>query len=188
MTLGETLGEKYIEDVFVGNVSPGQVSTNFVDALLRTLGYDRAHGNRIAGWRFVECSANVSSGRNEIVEKFLESPAEWLIQIDSDMVWAPDAVHRLLEAADPVERPIVGGLCFAQEGDTGRIWPTMFDLGGTEDNVEFLRYDEWPDGEVMPVGSTGAAFLLTHRSVLETIRDRNFSKAYPWFQEREIGG
>ena len=176
------------EDVVIGNVNPGVVSSAFTDCLLRTVGYDRHNGNRIAGWNFVGCSANVASGRNALVEWFLASPAQYLIQIDSDMVWAPDAVHRLLAVADPVERPIVGGLCFAQEADTGMIWPTMFDLAGTEDNVEFVRYDAWEPDALLPVGSTGAAFLLTHRSVLETIRDRGFSSAYPWFQEREIGG
>lgn len=176
------------EDVVIGNVNPGAVSSAFADCLLRTIGYDRYHGSRIAGWNFIECSANVASGRNALVEWFLESDKQWLIQIDSDMVWEPDAIHRLLAAADPVERPIVGGLCFAQEGDTGMIWPTMFDLAGTDEQVEFVRYDDWQPDILLPVGSTGAAFLLTHRSVLETIRDRNFSAAYPWFQEREIGG
>lgn len=175
-------------DVFIGNISPGHVSTRFADSLLRTVGYDRFHGNRIAGWLLVECSANVSTGRNEVVERFLASPAQWLVQIDSDMIWQPDAIHRLLEVADPAERPIVGGLCFAQDGDTGIIWPTLFDIAGTEEQVEFLRWDEWEDGAVLPVSSTGAAFLLTHRSVLEAIRDQGFSKAYPWFQERELGG
>lgn len=180
--------DKPAEDVVIGNVNPGVVSAAFADCLLRTIGYDRHNGGRIAGWNLVGCSANVASGRNALVEWFLASPAQYMVQIDSDMVWAPDAVHRLLAAADPVERPIVGGLCFAQEADSGLIWPTMFDLSGTEENVEFIRYDEWTPGEVRPVGSTGAAFLLTHRSVLEAIRDADFSKAYPWFQEREIGG
>jgi hypothetical protein len=176
------------EDVLLGNVSPGKVSTEFVQCLMHTLAYDRYNGNRIAGWKFVQCTANVSSGRNSLVETLLESDAQWLIQIDSDMIWRADDIHRLLEAADPEERPIVGGLCFAQEADTQIIWPVMFDLGGTEEKVEFRRYDDWPQGQLMPVGSTGAAFLLTHRSVLEKIRDAKFSTAYPWFQEREIGG
>lgn len=176
------------EDVVIGNINPGEVSSAFVDCLLRTVAYDRGNGNRIAGWNFVQVSANVSAGRNALVEWFLDSPAQWLVQIDSDMAWTPDSVHRLLEQADPVERPIVGGLCFAQEADTGMIWPTMFDLAGTEENIEFIRYDEWEPDALLPVGSTGAAFLLTHRSVCEAIRDHGFSAAYPWFQEREIGG
>lgn len=176
------------EDVFVGNVSPGTVSTKFTDCLMRTIGYDRYHGNRISHWLFIECSANISTGRNTLVERFLESNCEWLIQIDSDMVWQPDAVHQLLAVADPVERPVIGGLCFAMEGDTGLIWPTIFDLGGTEENLEFIRWDAWEDGAILPVASTGAAFLLAHRSVFEAIRDRKFSEAYPWFQERELGG
>ncbi len=166
----------------------------FVHSLLRTVAFDRYNGNRIAGWRGVQCSANISSGRNALVEWFLASPAQWMIMIDTDMVWDGDAVHRLLAVADPVARPIVGGLCFAQEADTGAVWPVMFDLGGTEEQLQFLRISDWPDGELLPVGSTGAAFLLIHRSVCEAIRDyrrpdgSRFSTAYPWFQERELGG
>jgi len=183
-----------VDDVVIGNVSPGSVSTLFTDCLLRTVGYDRHHGNRIAGWNFVQCSANVSSGRNALMEWFLTSPAQWLVQIDSDMTWAPDAIHRLLAAADPEKAPIVGGLCFAQEADSGMIWPTMYDLAGTEEKLEFIRYDEWEPDALFPVVATGAAFLLVHRGVAERIRDHRgedgkpFSGAYPWFQEREIGG
>lgn len=176
------------EDLVIGNINPGAVSSAFTDRLLRTIGYDRHNGNRIAGWNLIECSANVSSGRNALVEWFLGSRADWLMQIDSDMVWQPDAIHQLLAAADPEKYPVVGGLCFAQEGDTGLIWPTLFDLIGTEEEPQLIRYDTWEPDTLFRVAATGAAFLLTHRGVLEAIRDRKFSRAYPWFQERELGG
>jgi hypothetical protein len=176
------------DDVVIGNVNPGAVSSAFVDCLLRTIGYDRHNGNRIAGWNFVRCSANISAGRNALVEWFLASPAQWLLSIDSDMVWPADALHRLLEVADPDKYPVVGGLCFAKEADTGLLWPTMFDLVGSQEKPELIRYETWePDG-LFRVAATGAAFLLVHRSILERIRDRDFSRAYPWFQERELGG
>lgn len=177
-----------MDDVVIGWVHPGHVHTPFVDSLLRTVGYDRVNGNRIAGWNGVQCSANVSSGRNALMEWFLASPAEWLVQIDTDMVWSADSIHRLLAVADPDKAPIVGGLCFAKEADTGMLWPTMYDLAGTEEKPEFIRYDTWPDDTLFPVVATGAAFLLIHRGVAEKIRDQSFSGAYPWFQEREIGG
>lgn len=177
------------EDVVLGWVHPGDVTNIFMDSVLRTIGYDRGiGGRRIAGWNAVQCSANVSSGRNSLVEWFLETPANWLMMIDTDMCWEADAVHRLLDVAHPDRMPVVGGLCFAQEADTGRIWSTMFDLGGTEDDPQFVRYDSWPDDTLVEVVGTGAAFLLIHRKAAEAVRDRAFSATFPYFQERELAG
>jgi hypothetical protein len=176
------------EDIAIGWVDPGKVSTPFVKSLLATLAYDRVNGCRIGGWIPIGSSANISAGRNEVVEQFLASPASWLAMVDTDMVWPPDAIHRLVESADPEKLPVVGGLCFAKEQDTGMVWPTLFVLVGSEDDPQLARYDEWIDGEMLPVAATGAAFLVMHRSVLEAVRDHGFSKAYPWFQEREFNG
>jgi hypothetical protein len=58
-------------------------------------------------------SGAVAAARNEVVKGFLRSGDDWLFWLDADMGFAPDTLHRLLEAADPVDRPIVGGLCFS---------------------------------------------------------------------------
>jgi hypothetical protein len=179
-----------VNDLVIGWVHPGEVHTAFMDSVLRTVAHDQQSGsNRIVGWNGVQCSANVSAGRNALVDWFLdESPAEWLIQIDTDMVWSPDAVHRLLAVADAEHAPIVGGLCFGLEADTGAIFPTLYDLGGTEEKLEFLRHRTFPFADLYRVTGTGAAFLLVHRSVFETFRKRDFSKPYPYFQEMDLGG
>lgn len=176
-----------MNDVVIGWVHPGKVHTGFLDSLLRTVAYDiAAGGRRIAGWNGVQCSANISSGRNELVKWFLASPAQWLMFIDTDMVWPHDAVHQLLEVGSD-STPIVGGLCFGMEPDTGNVFPTLYDiLDG--DEPEFIRYDEYPENTLMPVMGTGAAFLLLHRSALETVAAQGYSEAYPWFQERELAG
>lgn len=177
-----------MSDVVIGWVHPGKVHTAFMDSVLRTVAYDvAAGGRRIAGWNGTQCSANVSAGRNALVDWFLDSDAQWLMQIDTDMVWQADDVHRLLAVADSGTAPIVGGLCFGREADTGLIFPTLYDLGGDEDKPEFLRYSAWPDGMFRVVG-TGAAFLLVHRKVFEQMRDRGFNAAYPYFQETALGG
>lgn len=175
-------------DTVIGFVHPGEVTTPFLDSLLRTIAHDRAGADRIAGWNGVQCSANISAGRNALVEWFLASPARWLVSIDTDMCWRPDAVHRLLEVADPVTAPIVGGLCFAEDAGTGQIWPTLFDLGGTEADPEFVRYDTYPPDTLFPVVGTGAAFVVMYRGALEAVRDRKFSATAPWYEEREMAG
>lgn len=176
-----------MNDVVIGWVHPGTVTAAFMDSVLRTIAFDRGNGNRLLGWNGVQCSANISSGRNELVKWFLASPAQWLMCIDTDMIWSPDAVHALLAVASE-DRPIVGGLCFGMEPDTGQIFPTLYDITGEAGSVEFIRYEEYPENTLMPVMGTGAAFLLLHRKALERVRDEKFSDAYPWFQERELDG
>ncbi|MEU0078556.1 glycosyltransferase family 2 protein [Micromonospora tulbaghiae] len=174
-------------DVLIGWVHPGMVHAAFMDSLLHTLDRDRVSAQpRIVGYAGVQSSANVSGGRNRLVEWFLDhTAAEWLLMVDTDMVWPDDALERLLAAADPDTVPVVGGLCFAREAATGTVWPTLFHLEPVDDGGAFLRHDRWPADTLMPVAGTGAAFLLLHRTPLEAVRKHGFSRWFPWFQETE---
>ena len=127
-------------------------------------------------------SAGVVEGRNEATKNFLESSAEWLFFVDADMGWDPDALDKLMDAADPVERPIVGGLCFGFGPITDRIdhaqavvkrpFPTIFDLKETDEDIGFRPRWGFVSGAVQKCGATGAAFLLIHRSVLEAMKEK----------------
>jgi cephalosporin hydroxylase len=129
-------------------------------------------------------SGRIVQSRNFGTALFLDkTPHEWMMWIDTDMGFERDAIHRLLKAADPVERPIVGGLCFAtyaQEGDgmggyRSRLAPTMYQLGtkvGSE-HESFCFYGPYERDTMCRVAATGAAFLLIHRSVLEDIREKH---------------
>ena len=56
----------------------------------------------LAGVIAWESGPNISTARNQIVNKFLTtSDAAWLVMADTDMVFAPDAADRLIAAADP---------------------------------------------------------------------------------------
>jgi hypothetical protein len=179
-------------DVIVGWVRPRLVDGDFLDCLLLTLRFDQeVGGGRIGGFQRVVSSANVSDARNQLVNWFLTSTsADWLWMVDTDMVWAPEALHRLLAVADPDTAPIVGGLCFGRETRTGTVFPTLFELEAVpgSDEWRFYRYYDWPEGQLMPVDGTGAAFLLVHRRVFEAVRDHGYSKVFPWFQETENSG
>lgn len=175
--------------VVLGYCSPGEVRTEWHESLLGLVAADarRPQADRIIAGRLgMTSSANIAGARNTIVKAFLDGPHEWLLMVDADMVFDPDAVDQLLAAADPDRAPIVGGLCFGVEGD--RLFPTLYDIGGTPDRPEVLRYGEYPPNTLFRVFATGAAFLLIHRSALERIRDfrdggRGFGDIFPWFQE-----
>jgi hypothetical protein len=181
------------EKVVVAYCHPGNINAAFHESLLDLLVYDMAFHRRIVngGGRLAhQASANLSGPRNDVVRKFLDgSEADWLWFVDTDMVFLPDTVERLLEFADPVTAPIVGGLCFSI--DKGRIYPTLYGLMGEQDNPQVVRFHEWAPDAMFQVAATGTGCILIHRTVFERIRDFEvpgtgqvgFNAAFPWFQE-----
>ncbi len=135
---------------------------------------------RHGGHMPMSSGANIVTARNKIVRAFLDdfpSKPEWLWFIDADMTFEPNILELLLESADPVERPIMGGLCFAlMKGEAQEIVPTIY--GFTSDALpKMVRYNAYPPDQVVQCVATGAACLLIHRSVLEGMRDARWSDA-----------
>ncbi len=160
-------------------------TASFMRSFLPTLAVDLGGAQRVwrGGYAFQQVtSAGVVEGRNEAVKSFLESNAEWLWFVDADMGWDPDALEQLIAVADPVERPIVGGLCFGFGPITDRIdhaqavikkpFPTIFDLRETDDDIGFDPRWWYTPGSVTRCFATGAAMLLVHRSVFDAIAAR----------------
>lgn len=179
--------------VVVAYISPTQVSAAFHESFVNLLMYDLNNSQRIlnGGGRIHAYSgANISNGRNDLVRKFLEqSTAEWLLMLDADMTFPPDVVDQLLVNASADRAPIVGGLCFGHEGD--HLFPTLYGLRLADEEdpskgVHMLRAGDYPSNSMFAVDATGAACLLIHRKVLIAMRERQFNKSFPWFQEVEL--
>jgi hypothetical protein len=155
---------------------------NFMNSWNPLLAFDLGHERRIwrGGYTFQPCSSvGVVEGRNSATKSFLESSAEWLFFVDADMGFRHDSLERLMEVAHPTERPIVGGLCFGfgpiADGvdETQAVekvpFPTIFDLKATDDDLGFASRWGYIPNAVQECDATGAAMLLIHRSVLESI-------------------
>lgn len=157
------------------------VSHSWVESMRQMWEYDLQHGRLARKPLNLRCGAGlVAQIRNYGARLFLDkTPHEWLLYVDTDMGFAADSVHRLLEVADPVERPVVGALCFAMmeaayDGMGGwrrTIVPTMYKMG-TDSNGEprFCYYGDYDEDTVTQVAGTGAAFILIHRTALEKLR------------------
>lgn len=182
--------------VVVAYPHPAELSSKFHLSILRMLMFD-AYGAKTpdgqkvggrarvgaAGHFSVLSGAQITKTRNRIVRTFLEleGQPEWLFMIDADMEFDPDIVERLVAVAHPEHRPIVGGLCFAYMRDNERkFWPTLYAwIPGTE---RLRRLTQYPADTLVPVAATGAACLLVHRTVFETMAER-FPPPWPWFAE-----
>lgn len=171
--------------VAVGFLDPGTWSYCFGQSLIDLYLTD-AHGPRRIVPDGVQlrdnCQAGgVVAGRNEVARKFLDaSDCEWLFMVDSDMGFAPDTVERLIASADPVARPVVGGLCFALRrerpgdchGQKYVVVPTCFEFVETETEVGFRSILDYERDALVQVSGTGAACLLIHRTALHRVRER----------------
>lgn len=112
----------------------------------------------------------VEKARNEACRNALaDTGCGWLMFIDGDMCFAPDAVLQMVGTAFhrlPVA-DVLGGYCNLR-GDMAI--PTIDTGTGT--------WESWyPGSGPVEVMRTGAAFLLVKRRVLESLKD-------PWFRMR----
>lgn len=171
--------------VTVAYVHPNEVAHSWHLSLLDLVGYDLSHHQRVmaGGWLGMRCGTDgLPAARNAAVAKFLaEKDSDWLFWIDTDMGFAPDIVDELLATAHPVQRPIVGALCFAQReltpdgmgGHRCQAAPTIYDWVSAGDRAGFMGRADYPINSVVRCAGTGSAAVLIHRSVFERVQDAN---------------
>jgi hypothetical protein len=121
-------------------------------------------------WHFVP-GALVDRARNQAVTQMLahQPPLGWLLFIDGDAVFAPDAAARILMTAfgDEPSADVVGGFCTLR----GEPFLPTIDTGtGTWESV-------LPGQGVMDVMRTGSAFVLIKRHCFEKVPG-------PWYGTR----
>lgn len=169
-------------DVLFGYLHSNDLGSNFHRSLLGLVSHDMAHQRRLHSWAQVKCAAGgIPEGRNQLAARLLENDdCDWLFMADSDMGFEPVALDLLLSQADPVERPIVGGLCFAsrEAADDGMGGfrtvprPTMFDwVEHPDGHWRFTGRHHYPFNALVRCAATGGAFLLIHRTVLRQVCD-----------------
>lgn len=120
------------------------------------------------------------AARNKVAVAFMASGAEWLWWSDTDQGFTADTLDRLLAAADPAERPIVGGLAFAQQemtpdgmgGYRCKPKPTLYRWVNREDGQSgFTPIYDYPRDQLVRVDGTGSAMIVIHRSVVERVHE-----------------
>lgn len=174
-------------------LTPGEVRGEMCQSMIEMLVHDATDGGgHIAGIVRVRSSALLAEARNGCVRQFLEyDGADWLMFIDSDMVWDHDALDRLFAHADAETAPIVGGLCCGLDEVAG-WFPTTYKFGRTEDGTPAIARVRPESRGLVRVDATGSAFILIHRSVLQKMADKaaagtpGFNPVYPWFQETNL--
>lgn len=170
--------------LWVAYIHPGSVDGMFHESMMHLMAADAAKGDdglilKRGGHIGKSSGPRIAAARNDVVRHFLGFRSDWLLMIDSDMVFTPEDVYDLVETADAELRPIVGGLCFGG-GKSGMMFPTLYRLVDEENPVQIIK--DYPPDRLCEVDATGAAFLLVHRSVLEKMH-QTYGEPIPWFAE-----
>jgi len=186
--------------VLVAYIHDEDVSHSWHMSLMEMVAHDLGNAGRVmsGGWIAVRYGTDgLAEARNKVVRSFLdERDAEWMLWLDTDMGFNADVVDRLIESADPVERPIVGALAFSwkeigADGMGGyRCAPRPVILDWQTKGAEsgFLGRASYPVNSLVQCSAVGSALVLIHRSVFVKIRDRYGDHWYDRIPNPSTGG
>lgn len=119
--------------------------------------------------------ADLAGSRNRLVRSFLGTGLEWMLVVDTDIVWEPDDWQRLRDSADLAASPFVAGTYFV---DNTPSWPccVIFKDDGTVATPNL--HDDSP--ELLQVSAAGIGFGLIHRDVFLKAGDP--TSDHEWFE------
>jgi GT2 family glycosyltransferase len=162
-------------------VHPGYVPVDFMKALDLS-----AHANHNQTTFFAASDARINNARTANAENFLNlSDSEWAWYLDTDSIFAPDVLPRLLETAKEKRAKVVGGLVFIYKKSTGEIYPNCFwEVEDRKPGSARYKHGAMFPAEPFEIDATGGACLLVHREVLEAVGERYKDHPYPWQDER----
>lgn len=163
--------------IVIGWIDGGTTTGNFAYSVSMLAAYEMAN-QRLTSVLRIRSGPQMPEARNKLVNHFLDTEGEWLMMIDTDMVFDLKLVEQLMETADKDTAPIIGGLCFGVNEELGQF-PTLYRM---VDGLPTVMLDV-PDSRIVEVDATGAACLLTHRSVFEN--NRRDGK-HTWFHRQWV--
>lgn len=144
----------------VGVMWADTVSGKFLDSLSSLLIYTplRLHYQKATmSWH--------EMARNQLVQDML---GDWILMLDTDHVFAPDLLERLLAIKEKHKAPIVSGI-YAYKFPPHAPVANMWDESQT-DRIRVSPILDWDrSAEVMEVGCVGAGCLLIDRKVFKQI-------------------
>ena len=152
--------------ILLGMPCMGQIPTETVQCLTQTKGCD-IH---------LEPLSLVYIARERIAEIAIKNGYEYLLFVDSDMVWTNWQIEQLIKA----DKDIVTGLAFMRKPPYLPCVHKVMRLGEMgEKQEQLLDENMWQDG-LQEVEGCGLAFCLIKVDALKDIREKNTNLFHPY--------
>jgi hypothetical protein len=176
------------DKVMVAVVHGGTYETDTAAAMSAMTAFDlRAGGKYLNHDKYLihHRGTDIAAQRNTLAAQFLETDVDWLLYLDTDEVWNPDLIDRLMDSADKDERPIISGLVMAYRPERELTVAPACGVFADSETLRIVAPSFIPNVRWWQVATVGAGCLLIHRTVLERMRDE-YGDKYPtavWFDQ-----
>ena len=118
------------------------------------------------GW---EVGSLVYHARNNLARQALKSDADWVLWLDSDMVFAPDTLQRMLKVCKDNDIDFLTAVCFRRKPP---YTPCLFDrLEKVDKGASYTSLMSVPEG-LFKVGGCGFAGVLMSSDVLLSVQSK----------------
>lgn len=119
----------------------------------------------------------VDVARNRLIATAIEEKADYILWIDSDMVFEPDVLEKLMKDIQEHDCDVVSSICFVKQAPFRPVIYSKIRLGaGTDENIA-EEYLDYPKDSLFEVDACGFGCVLMKTSVAETM----LGAAYPCF-------
>jgi hypothetical protein len=161
--------------VAVGIVHDDRIDAKFVQCLLHL---KESHDD-VRNVIWVEGGpGNFDVHRNTVAAYFLEkTECEWLLTVDTDIIFRPDNLDQLLAH----DIPVVSGLYLVNDRP---IRPNG-SRRNADGHLKSLTADDL-DG-LIEVDALGAGFMLVHRDVFTKVGEQDGIRGGPWYRQDALG-
>jgi len=129
-----------------------------------------------------EVGPYINVNRHFLAKRFLETDADWLLMLDTDVVLDPSSYDVLIDAADSEKHPLLAGkyfFYFPADDVQFHVSAQTFDI--TPDN-DLNWLSSYPQNTIIGgLKQVATGLMIVHRSVFEKIRDNKPDSKAPWF-------
>ena len=164
-------------DVVVGMCTDEYVTAETVVSLGRTWTADPDFKSRLLMMK--GGCADLADTRNKLVRLFLGSKVEWLLSVDTDIVWEPEDWFRLRDSALNHPALFVSGTYMVAKKQ-----PEPCGVVIKDGRFYSLKPDD-DTVEMYPVSACGAGFTLIHRDVF--LKSADMENDHEWYEHGRRG-
>lgn len=123
-------------------------------------------GDTVIGF---EVGSLVYNARNNLARQAIKAEADWVLWLDSDMVFSPDLLQRMLKVCTENDIDFLTALCFRRKPP---FTPCLFDrLDKIEKGASYTAIMSVPEGR-FKVGGCGFAGVLMSTDVLMSVASK----------------
>lgn len=112
-----------------------------------------------------EMSSLIYTARNNLALKSIQQEADFTLWLDSDMVFPPDILIRLLETQKETGADIVTGVYYRRKGSYAPVLFNRLDINEDSQTAKFTEFQEIPD-KPFEIGGCGFGAVLVSTGAL----------------------